>query len=94
MRPMLHTEIPANDARLSRQPGPGEAVVITRYGKPELVVLRFDDFRPLEGLIDQYLAAPPYELGASELAIRAQPIDEQPEGADFDYAGLASALGE
>jgi hypothetical protein len=90
---MLHTEIPANDARLTHQPGPGEAVVITRYGKPELVVLRWDDFTPLEALIDQYLAEAPYELGASDLAVRAQTIDEQPEGADFDYAGLANALG-
>ncbi len=90
---MLHTEIPANDARLSHQPGPGEAVVITRYGKPELVVLRWDDFTPLEALIDQYLAEPPYELSASDLAVRAQVIDEQPEGAEFDYAGLANALG-
>lgn len=91
---MLHTEIPANDARLARQPGPGEAVVITRYGKPELVVLRFEDFKPLESLIDHYLAEPPYELRATELAIRAQSIDEQPEGADFDYASLASALAQ
>ncbi len=91
---MLHTEIPANDARLSRQPGPGEAVVITRYGTPELVVLRWDDFAPLENLIDRYLAEPPHELGASALAIRAQTVDQRPEGADFDYSGLAHALGE
>jgi hypothetical protein len=91
---VLHTEIPANDARLSRQPGPGEAVVITRYGTPELVVLRWDDFMPLENLIDQYLAEPPHELGASALAVRAQAIDEQPEGVGFDYSGLANALGE
>lgn len=90
---MLHTEIAANEARLSRQPNPGEAVVITRYGKPELVVLRWDDFTPLEALINRYLAEPPYELTASEVAIRAQALDEQPEGADFDYAGLADALG-
>lgn len=91
---VLHTEIPANDARLSRQPGPGEAVVITRYGTPELVVLRWDDFMPLENLIDQYLAEPPHELGASALAVRAQTIDDQLEGVDFDYSGLANALGE
>lgn len=91
---MLHTEIPANDARLSQQPGPGEAVVITRYGKPELVVLRWEDFTPLEALIDRCLAEPPYELSASDLAVRAQNIDERPEGADFDYASLANALDE
>jgi hypothetical protein len=91
---MLHTEIPANDARLSQQPGPGEAVVITRYGKPELVVLRWSDFTPLEALIDRYLAEPPYELSASELAVRTRAVDARPEGADFDYAGLANALGE
>lgn len=91
---VLHTEIPANDARLSHQPGPGEAVVITRYGKPQLVVLRWDDFTPFESLIDRYLAEPPYELGASNLAVAAQAIDEQPEGTDFDYASLADALGE
>jgi hypothetical protein len=91
---VLHTEIPANDARLSRQPGPGEAVVITRYGRPELVVLRWDDFTPFESLIDEYLAEPPYELSASALAVRAQAVDEQPEGPDFDYASLANALGE
>ncbi len=89
---MLHTEIASNDARLSRQPDPGEAVIITRYGKPELVVLRWDDFTPLEALIDRYLAEPPYDLTASELAIRAQALEERPEGADFDYAGLADAL--
>ena len=50
---MQHIEIPSNDARLSRQPQGGEAVVITRYGKPELVVLRWEDFMPLESLIDQ-----------------------------------------
>ena len=91
---MRHSEIPSNDARLARQPKAGEAVVITRYGKPELVVLRWDDFAPLEHLIDQYLTEPPYELGASDLAVRAQRVDERPEGADFDYAGLADALGE
>lgn len=89
---MEHTEIPANDARLSRQPDPGEAVVITRYGKPELVVLRWEDFMPIESLIDHYLAQPPYELTASELAVRAQAIDEQPEADDFDYTGLTDAL--
>jgi hypothetical protein len=91
---MQHTEIPSNDARLSRQPEPGEAVVITRYGKPAYVVLRWDDFMPLETLIDQYLAEPPYELNASDVAVRAQAVDEQPEGADFDYASLADALRE
>ena len=68
--------------------------MITRYGTPELVVLRWEDFMPLENLIDRYLAEPPYELGASALAVRAQAIDEQPEGGDFDYAGLSGALGE
>lgn len=91
---MQHIEIPSNDARLSRQPQGGEAVVITRYGKPELVVLRWEDFMPLESLIDQYLTEPPYELTASALAVRAQAVDEQPEGEDFDYAGLSDALGE
>jgi hypothetical protein len=90
---MLHTEIPANDARISHQPGQGEAVVITRYGKPEFVVLRWEDFTPLEALIDRYLAEPPYDLSASDLAVRTPNIDERPEGADFDYAGLANALG-
>jgi hypothetical protein len=67
--------------------------VITRYGRPEHVVLRWDDFAPLEALIDRYLAEPPYELVASDLAVRAQAIDEQSDGAGFDYASLASALG-
>ncbi len=57
-------------------------------------MLRWDDFAPVERLIDRYLAAPPYELGASDLAVRAQAVDAPPEGADFDYASLAEALGE
>lgn len=38
--------------------------------------------------------APPYELIASELAVRALVVDEQPEGEDFDYSSLADALDE
>ena len=91
---MLHTQIRSNDARLARQPGAGEAVVITRYGKPEFVVLRWDDFAPLESVIDRYLQNSPYDLAASDLAVRASEIDEQPEGSEFDYAGLAHALGD
>jgi hypothetical protein len=56
-------------------------------------VLRWDDFTAFESLIDEYLAEPPYELSASDLAVRAQAVDEQPEGAGFDYASLADALG-
>lgn len=89
---MQHIEIPSNDARISTPPNRGEAVVITRYGKPEHVVLRWEDFAPLEALIDQYLSRPPYELEASELATRAAAIDRQPEGDDYDFAGLAASL--
>ncbi|HWT94597.1 MAG TPA: hypothetical protein VN238_16495 [Solirubrobacteraceae bacterium] len=90
---MVHTEIAGNDARIARQPGPGEAVVVTRYGKPQFVVLRWEDFAPLETLIDEFLAAPPYELGASDTAVRAAALDREPEGDDFDFDGLADALG-
>ncbi len=37
---------------------------------------------------------PPYEPSASDLAVRAQNIDECSEGSDFDYASLANALDE
>lgn len=89
---MVHTEIPSNNARLSEHPGVGEAVVITRYGAPEFVVLRWDDFAPVERLIDQYLVSPSYELEASDLAVRAAAVDAAPEGDDFDFAGLQDAL--
>jgi hypothetical protein len=89
---MQHREAKANDVRISTQPRRGEVVVITRYGKPEHVVLRWEDFAPLEALIDQYLSQPPYELEASDLATRAAAIDRQPEGDDFDFAGLAASL--
>lgn len=89
---MVRTEIRANEARLAEHPGPGEAVVITRYGKPEYVVLRWEDFMPIEQLIDQYLVKPPFELQATDLAVRAAQIDAEPEGDDFDYESLEAAL--
>ena len=91
---MRHIEIPANDTRLTRQPQAGEAVVITRYGKPDLVVLRWEDFDALEALIDRYLTEPPYDVTASDLAVRAEAIDREPEGDDFDFDSLAKALDE
>lgn len=91
---MRRVEIPANDTRLTRQPQAGEAVVITRYGKPELVVLRWEDFDALEALIDRYITEPPYDVTASDLAVRAEAIDEEPEGNDFDYESLERALDE
>lgn len=89
---MRHIEIPANDTRLARQPETGEALVVTRYGKPELVVLRWEDFEPLEALIDRYLAAVPYDVSASDLAVRAEAIEREPEGDDFDFDGLSRAI--
>lgn len=91
---MRQIEIPANDTRLTRQPQAGEAVVITRYGKPDLVVLRWEDFDALEALIDRYLTEPPYDVTASDLAVRAAALDEEPEGDDVDYESLARALDE
>lgn len=91
---MVHTEIAANDVRLAEQPAAGEAVVITRYGKPEYVVLRWEDFMPIEKLIDEYLVHPPFELEASDLAVRAAAVDREPEGKAFEYDSLARALGE
>jgi hypothetical protein len=89
---MVRTEIPANDVRIPAHPDQGEVVVITRYGKPEYAVLRWEDFMPIEQLIDQYLVNPPYDLEASDLAVRADEIGEAPEGDDFDFSGLADAL--
>lgn len=89
---MVHTDVAANDVRLPITPAPGEAVVITRYGKPEYAVVRWKDFEPMERLIDHYLTKPPYDLEASDLAIRAAAVDRQPDGDDFDYSGLAEAL--
>lgn len=91
---MQHTAVPANDVRLPVAPEPGVAVVITRYGKPEYALLRWEDFEPMEHLIDQYLVKPPFELEASELAVRASAIDREPDGEDFDYASLAEALAQ
>lgn len=91
---MVHTEIAANDARLAEHPAAGQAVVITRYGKPEYVVLRWEDFMPIEKLIDAYLVNPPFELQASDLAVRAAAIDRQPEGDDYEFESLARAMEE
>ena len=94
VRTMRCIEITSTETRLARQPGPGEAVIITRYGKPEFVVLRWEDFASFEALLDRYLASPPHDLVASDLAVRAEEIDALPEGDEFDYESLGQALGE
>jgi hypothetical protein len=48
------------------------------------VVLRWDDFVPLEQLIDQYPSRPPYELEASDLAVRAPAVEQSPKGDGYD----------
>jgi PHD/YefM family antitoxin component YafN of YafNO toxin-antitoxin module len=91
---MRRIEITSNETRLARQPGPSEAVVITRYGKPEFVVLRWEDFASFEALLDRYLTHPPHDLVASDLAVRAEQVDDRAEADDVDFDSLGKALGE
>lgn len=44
----------------------------------------------LAGLLEH--VSTPYDLVASDIALRASEIREAPEGADYDYKGLAEAL--
>jgi hypothetical protein len=49
----------------------------------------------VESLLDAYAAYPPSELELSELALRGHRLTDERESDDeYDYDGLAAALGE
>lgn len=93
---MLTDSIPANDVRVP-EPKRGRAVLVTRYGdaRVKAVILHPDDFATVEALVDAYAASPPSELELSEVALRGHALtDARESDDDYDYDGLAAALGE
>jgi hypothetical protein len=75
----------------------GNAIMVSRYGteRVKAVILHPDDFMSIEAIIDAYLSRPPYETGMSDLAVRAREVTEAHEDrSEYDYSGLAAALGE
>jgi hypothetical protein len=88
---MEHDEISATQVRVPA-PTRGRATVVTRYGAAQAVVLHPEDFMSIERIIDTYLAQPPYDATASDLAVRGHELANEREGGDYDFDGLAAAL--
>jgi hypothetical protein len=53
-----------------------------------------DEVDLIDRLLAQYPQPAPFDVTASDLAVRAEAIDREPEGEAFDYASLAAALDE
>lgn len=91
---VLSEDIPANDVRLP-EPVAGTALRVTRYGQVRAVVVHPEDFDIIETLIDAYRARPPVEPTLSDTELRAHAATDAHETTDdYDYHGLAAALGQ
>lgn len=87
----MHTRVvAANEVRIP-EPGPGEVIVVERYGKPYAAVIDADMLELLKRLVAMFGEQPPAELSLGDVALRVHRSSEAGEDVEeFDFDLLAT----